>query len=456
MRRPVLLVLLIAAFILGSPTWSRECQYAFVVDPCEKRVVILPVGGIDEAYQVRLDEGPAADHEPRGVALASVPGWDAFHAFVTQGHYLHIIDYELSNSDATIDDVRTIDLAGDLSLPPLELAGLYAADPVEINGENRYFLYLVGTEPGPYEWPWFVVFEQQELLTGTGPYHGLWYAERISTDPGRAVDIAGGAAQDGDHFQEAFASVVSFGDYGFVQRFYRITVEDGVGFGAWLDPWNDEGTTFSGGEPDSLGLDYDSLGLEAHGVFQTSSVVSDLHTGESSCDLVGDPTDVAIWGPDSWGGYVHFVTVSNGAGAGTLLGYDEGVCPYSDYGPPELAPDALGITVHSRPLSLDLSSDTSDSTWVYTANASGDVTAVQLSVVADESGATLTIADQFHVDTEGCPSAVVFRDPAHAECVTGKLGDPRPTPDCPSPKYCVVYPTDPQCLFNLCAKPKIN
>ena len=58
------------------------------------------------------------------------------------------------------------------------------------------------------------------------------------------------------------------------------------------------------------------------------------------------------------------------------------------------------------------------------------------------------------MDTEGCPTDIVIRDPAYNGCVRGKMGDPGPPPDdvnCPTTKYCKLNPTDPLCLTTLCA-----
>lgn len=458
MRRLEVLVVLIAAFVLVSPAWS-QCQYAHVVDPCEKRVIILATDNFEDAYQVHLDEGPAAAYEPRGVALASAPDAAMFRAFVTQGPYLRIVDYSLSNTDGTITDIRTVDLVEDLSLPPVELTGIYAADPIVFNDETYYFLYIVGTEPGPPRKPWLVIFEQEGLLSETAPFQGLVYAGQIGADDGRGIDIAAGASLYGGAEQVAYASVLSDVDYEVIQRFYKITWNSSQGFDISLAPWNSEAIPFAGSEPESLGLDHESLGIEAYGVFQTSSVVSTLSSGDASCDLVGDPTDVGIWGPDAWGGYVQFVTVSNEGGNGKLLGYDGSVCPYSGYDPLEPAPGALEATLAARPLSLALTSDTAGTLWAYTANASGYVAAVQVSIVEDQTGDTVEFLAQEGVFTEGCPADIVFRDAAYGECVRGKMGGPGPPPEepedeCPTTKYCKLFPNDPLCRVDLCANDK--
>lgn len=454
MRRLSLVILLLTVFILATPARSQDvCQYAHVVDPCNKRLVILPVGDFSGAYQVWLNEGPAADYEPRGLALSTLPDYEESWAFIGQGPYLHVISYWRSNDDGTIGIFDTIDLAADLpwGLPAIEITGLYAADPIEINGETYYLLYVVGNKPGPVPEPWVMVFDQDELLYGSyEPEPLLLVAFQLGEIGGTAVDVAVGATTDGGHRQEGFVSVLGAD---FTHRYYRLILEDGVGLYFTLDPWNEEDVLwFDGIEPDSLGLDFDSLGLEAHGVFQTSSVVTDLYTGESSCDLLDYPTDVAIWGPDSWGGYVHFVTAVGGGQTGTLLGYAEGVCPYRSYKPKMIDPDALVRTTEARPLSLALSSDTSDSPWVYTANASGSVGAFQVTIVADETGATIGVDSMEEVITEGCPASVTIRNPAYTACVTGGMGDPRP-PSCPTPKYCVDNPDSPICIGDLCASP---
>jgi hypothetical protein len=444
---------LLTVFALAAPSWSQDqCQYAHVVDPCNKRVVILPVGDFSGAYQVWLHDGPAADYEPRGLALSTLPDFEEFWAYIGQGPYLHRLSYWMSHEDGTITNFDTIDLAAELpfGLSAMEITGLYAADPIMINGETRYLLYAVGNKPGPVPEPWVMIFDQDELSHWPNSSNLLWAAFQIGEIGGTAVDVAVGATTDGGHRQEGFVSVLGAD---FTHRYYKIILEDGVGPYFALDPWNEEDVLwFDGSEPGSLGLDFDSLGLEAHGVFQTSQVVSDLYTGEASCDLVDDPTDVAIWGPDSWGGYVHFVTGSAGGRTGTLLGYPEGGCPYRRYQPNQIDPDALVRPTEARPLSLALSSDTSASLWLYTANASGSVGAFQISIVANETGASIGVGGTEVVITEGCPSSVAIRDPAYTACVSGGMGDPRP-PSCGTPKYCEDNPDAPECIGDLCAKP---
>jgi hypothetical protein len=270
-----------------------------------------------------------------------------------------------------------------------------------------------------------------------------------------------GATLDGGHEQVAFASVLrANGDL--VQQFHTITFEDGVGVDVELESWNEEGVTFDGIEPDALGLDFKEPGLEAYGVFPTSSVVQDLQTGGQSCELTpGDLTDVAIWGPDSAldHDYMHFSAMSNGDAIGFLFGYPEGVCPYSD--PPVIRPGALLYPIGSRPLALALSSRSGNPFWLYTANASGSVTALELLAHHDdEDGDSVTIVSYVDLPLDGCPSAIVFRDEQLEVCMqqnyTDPPGPPPRDPDDPqepTTKYCKLNPDDPSCIVSPKPKP---
>ena len=462
MRRLQTAVLLVAVLIMTSPTWPEDdiCHYVHVLDRCGKRVVIMPTGDIEEAHLVALDEGPAAVYGPGGLALATVPGWEQFWAFATQGPYLHVIDYSNYYEDPAkaVKPIRTMGLVEDLGWPEVHLTGVAAGDAITINGKTIYPLYVVGYVPGAITHPYVMIFDQEAVLDGplllNKVLMAAGYLDHLDDSGGTAIDVTVGATLDGGHKQVAFASVLS-GSGLLVQQFHTITVEDGVGMRTEIEPWNDEGVLFAGSEPDAIGLDYESLGLDASGVFQTSSTVGDLETGAQSCELgPGDLTDVATWGPDPAlaNQYMQFATASNGSEVGILLGYPEGVCPYSD--PPVIRPGALVLPIGSRPLALSLSSRTSNPFWLYTANASGTVTARELFVYSDPTnGDSIAVIGQFNKPLEGCPSAIVFRDEALGECMAQFYGDPpgpRPDPDDPddpTTKYCRDNPDDPACEF---------
>lgn len=461
MRRLGTVLSLFATFFLIAPAWPQEpCQYAHVVDRCDKRMAILPTGSETEAHFVTLNEGPAAAYEPGGVALATVPGWDQFHAFVPQGPYLHVIDYlyYYPDDDPDISPRATLDLVEDLNWTAVHLTGVAAGGPLTINNKTHYPLYVVGYTLGTTPHPYVMILDQQALLDGqfsrSKAVIDAGYLDHLDGSGGIAIDVAVGATLDDGHRQVAYASVLR-GDGDYVQQFHTITLEDGVDLSMELDPWNDEGLVFLGFEPDALGLDYDSLGQDAFGVFPTSSVEHDLDENIQSCELgPGDLTDVAVWGPDPalQNVYMHFATTSNEIFAGVVLGYPEGVCPYSN--PPQIRPGALVLPIDPRPLALALSSRTANPFWLYTANASGSVTALELQLFHDpENGDSIAPIGLFQRPLDGCPSAIVFRDPALEACMVQYYGDPPgPRPD----DYCDENPFDQWCLTQLKEKPGLH
>lgn len=467
MSRLVTTVLPIAILVLlVSPSWAQEetCQYAHVLDRCGKRLVILPTGETDGAHGVALDEGPAADYEPGGVALATAPDWNRFHAFVTQGPFLHVIDYEwyFEEEERDILPLRTLDLVEDLGWTPIHFTGVAAGPALVVNGETYYPLYVVGYVPGPITHPYVMIFDQEVLIDGPLTPNkvllGAAYLDHLDDSGGVAIDVAAGASTEGGHKQVAYASVLSGTGIDLVQQFHTITIEDGVGFGTHYEPWNEEGVSFSGIEPDAIGVDYESLGLDAYGVFQTSSVVTDLEDGSASCEMgPGDLTDVATWGPDAGlaNQYMQFAIASNGDGnVGILLGYPQGVCPYMD--PPLINPGSLVQPIGSRPLAMALSSRTGNPFWLYTANASGGVTALELFTFHHPlDGDSVGLVTQFDLALEGCPSAIAFRDETLEACMEQYQGGPGPDhedDDCPTTKYCKLFPNDPLCTVSLCDK----
>jgi len=430
MRRPHAVIFSLVFFAMLAPAGAQSpCQFAQVVDPCGKRIVLLPLGSAVDSFVVALDSGPAADHEPSDAEFTTVPEWGMFHAFVSQGPFLHVLDYEAYETGVQISPVRTINIDEDLYLPHIEIAGLAAAEPIVLNGQTVYPLYAVGTEPGPPRRPW------------------------LGTVDGRAIDISAGASLDGGHAQEAFASVLNDVVIFNYQRFYRITWQDGVGFGEFLDAWNCEDLPFTGIAEESLGLDFDSTGTQSYGVLQTSSAVSDLHTGIGSCDLWGDPTDIEIWGPDDGLNqpYVHFVTAPTANGPDLVLGFPQGGCPFTGYYPLETAPGALVESVGEMPLALALSSDTRRAVWIYIANQEGSVSVVGAYITQNPSDEdVIHFVGDFEIELGGCPSAISIRDESFYFCPEMLFDDPPgPRPD----DFCDMYPTDPWCLPNLNKKP---
>ena len=363
MCRITAVVLCVVAVTISIPARSEApCQYAHVIDPCAKKAFVLNAGETEATCFVTLDQGPAGAYEPRAVDHATLPRQGAFCSFVSQGPFLRVISpyyIDLSGYDPEVGlgPTGTVDLAAELGLAGIELAGLHAAGPAEIDGRTRYLLYAAATLRGATDQPWIVVFDQELLAPAAfDPANSLWAAIPLcpagSACEGQAIDVAAGARLP-DGSQELFVSLLVPVEGQPVQRFLRVVFQASGAHEVSLDPWNDEGLPFDGSEPGALGLEYESLGLTAHGVFQTSSVVSDLHDGSRSCELgPGDPTDVAVWGPGAEldDAYVQFVTVSSGSEEGSLFGYPESVCPVTGQDPagndPE-APARVGADGHA-------------------------------------------------------------------------------------------------------------
>ena len=467
MRRLEAVILLTAVLVLVSPAWSDSvCQYAHVVDPCGKKVFVLDAGETEPTCFVALDEGPPGEYEPRGVDHATLPGENDFWSFVSQGPFLQVLHPEFIWGDeqetiAGILPSRTVDLEADLGLAGIELAGLHAARPVVVNSQVRYFLYAAGTRVGETTEPWLVVFDQQELLTDGefDPTATLRFATPLCPgEPdceGTAVDVVVSVPLPGGS-QEVHVSVLAQVDGQTVQQFRKVVIQESGSYTVSLEPWNDEGVAFDGSAPHALGLDYESQGLQPYGVFQTSSVVADLLDGETSCDLVIEPTDVEVWGPDTAldDPYVRFVSATNPYGVDTLYGFPEGGCPFSEYVPLTVAPGALVHVTGEEPLALALSSDTDRQPWIYTANGSGGVSAVRVEIGDDPvEGDTIELLEQLEIELGGCPSAISFRDDRFKDCIIWLSPD---IPDPPGPRppdECEPGDIDPWCLHEFGEKP---
>lgn len=429
----VLVVLTIFGALSARPVAAAECQYAHVVDPCSKALLILGVEPPSLEHGIPLGQDEVGQCEPGGVDFSTVPGYAADYSFVTQGWFLRVI------RQTAAEPWRTLDLRGIAGLSDLWLLNLEAAAPIPLEGENRYPLYAVGARSGQ---PWLVVFDQGALLAETLDPAALVLASGpVCVDgvdcAGVGVDVAVSGSLDGDGSQEAYASVLNItGGLGY-QRFYRVDLHADATFDVVFDFWNEEGEPFSASAPLALGVDYDGGGLQPFGIFQTSSVVADLDDRTASCALPGDPTDVAVWGPDSdlKHPYFHFVTSSDPSGPDLLLGFPAGGCPYDDGG-------YLVLPVGGLPHAVAVSSDTSTTPWVFTANKEQGISAVHLSI-SSEGGVDLVevLGDSVpHIDLEGCPARLSIRDEAYTSCPF-LYGEPKP------PKVdCLVDPDDPRCV----------
>jgi len=212
---------------------------------------------------------------------------------------------------------------------------------------------------------------------------------------------------------------------------------DGV-FRVALDPWNDEGVPYDGLGHRSTGLDYDETGQRPFGLFKNLGVVTDLQDGTATCPIVGDATDIEVWGPGTNGPAlrIHFVT-SLTAGGDVLLGFPEGECPDGDG-------DDIEIPVGDFPRALAIESSDEGEIWIYTANKDHGISAVLVRIDADGS---LTQQQTIDIPFGGCPSDVTFRDPALDSCTAfddqsnpSEPGGPDPPDPCPPGS------TDPACI----------
>lgn len=430
----VVLTFAASVSLAERPLEPLECQYVHVVDPCQKKLFVFDVEPPQIQHGISLDGGDAGAFDPGGIDFATVPEYGADFSFVTQGWFLRVIDQTEDTPQRTVDLRDLPDLSDFWSL------NVDAATPVLINSENRYPLYVVGGRAGE---PWLAILDQEVLLAETLDPSALVLASGpLCLDGaecvGGAMDIATSGFLLGAGIQEAYASVFNVVDGLAYQQFYRVDLQVDFTFNVVLEPWNDEGEPFSASAPLALGVDYDGDGLQPFGVFQTSSVVADLTNGDSSCPLPGDPTDVAVWGPGSGldNPFFHFVTSSDPGGPGLLLGFPAGECP-SD------SEEFLTLQVGGLPHALGLSSDTSSTPWVYTANKEHGISAVHLWISPDGSiGDRIRILDDSVLDLpfEGCPARLSIRDEGVIDCADFPVGEPKP------PKVdCDVDPDDPRC-----------
>jgi hypothetical protein len=432
-----LLVVATSGSLAEKPIEPLACQYVQVVDPCAKTLEIFSVDGAYHQHSIPLDEDEAGAYAPGVVDFATVPEFDANHSYVTQGPFLRVIDQQANLP------WRTVDLREIPGLSDFWPLNLDAASAVPIEFVPHYPLYLVG---GRGAEPWLVVLDQQALLAETLEPSSLVLASGpVCVDgiecEGAVMDIAtSGFLVGGGGIQVAYASVLNWTGGTATQRFYRIDFYADPAFGVSLDPWNDEGLPYSGSYPTTLGVDYDGNGVQPFGVFQSSAVVADLISGETSCELPGDPTDVAVWGPNSDMEYplFHFVTSAVSSEPGRLLGFPAGGCPDDSEG-------FLELEVAGLPQAVAVSSSASLKPWVFTANGEQGISAIHLSLTsAGPLGDQIRVLDdsEFAVPLEeGCPARLSIRDAEVLACAEFPLGEPK------SPKVdCDEDPDDPRCV----------
>jgi hypothetical protein len=209
-----------------------------------------------------------------------------------------------------------------------------------------------------------------------------------------------------------------------------------------LDPWNDEGVVFAGAAHRSIGLDFDRTGLVPFGLFQTTARDSNLLTGEDSCVLAGDPTDVEVWGPGSSQDTYQFVT-SRDASGDHLLVFPLDRCPTSG------ASKTLTLPTGDYPRGIGIGSDTEDRLWVYTANKNHGITAVEIEL----TGSGPSVLQTLDIPFAGCPMDIAFRDASITVCNAfedqpdGAEPGQSPGIDDPAdPEQCPPDSTDPNCI----------
>lgn len=441
------LVLVLSMACLVSPLLAvdpddppTDCRYLHVVDPCQGELLVFDRGESIERHSIPLSSGPPGIYEPNGVDFATVPENRATFSFVTQGPYLRVIDHN------RLQPWRTIDVDLQLGVDGMYMTKIEAGPAVDIDGETAYPLYITGrlTHPG-YSEPVVVVLDQEALLADELNLSQVLIATvPVCTDGieclGTGLDIAVGAAlSGGDVRQQAYVSVLNMPSDGTKRhRFYRIDWgTDGV-FQVGLNPVNDEGVPFDGLGHRSIGLDYDESGQRPFGVFKTLGVVSDLLDGTATCPIVGDATDIEVWGPGTDGpaSRIHFVT-SLAAGGDVLLAFPEGECPDGDG-------DDLEIPVGDFPRALAIESSDEGEIWIYTANKDHGISAIRIRIGADGS---LTLEETIDIPFGGCPSDVTFRDPDLDTCDPFDIEPGNSEPDGPEPPDpCPPGSTDPACI----------
>ena len=450
MRCTRFLVLVLSMACVVSPLFAadpnlppRDCRYVHVVDPCQGDLLIFNRGEAFTRYHIPLTDGIYGPFEPDGVDFATTPSERANYSFVTQGPFLRIIDHRLDQP------WRSVDVELDLDVPGLYMTKIEAGAAIDVGGETVYPLYIAGrlVHPG-YTEPVVVVLDQQALLASPLNLSQVLIATvPICLDGaecrGTALDVAVGAAlSGGDVRQQAYVSVMDIPGGIRRHRFYRVDWGTDGAFRVGLDPWNDEGVPYDGLGHRSTGLDFDESGQRPFGLFKTLGVVTDLLDGTRTCPIVGDATDIEVWGPGTDGpsSRVHFVT-SLAAGGDVLLAFPEGECPDGDG-------DDLEIPVGDFPRALAIESSDEGEIWVYTANKDHGVSAARIRIDADGS---LTLEGTLDIPFGGCPSDVTFRDSDLLTCDAFR-GDPDQEPGGPDPPPdpCPPGSTDPACIEEDC------
>jgi hypothetical protein len=233
------------------------------------------------------------------------------------------------------------------------------------NHSTQYALYAVGywsdaTGAHPYYW----VLDQRALLDeeSTDPVlidHGsLCVGGADCRGPGVSVEVFSPSGDAAD--QRAYVAYLEnpIGGSSFEQKMLRLT-RGAAPTGPWavsLDAWNEEGVAFDAQTYPNIGMEFNRVSGEGHGLFATSQQVVNMETGTRSCVLPGTPVDVSSWAldPEVYVSYpqtsFQFVSIQ-GATSSSVIGFPEGECP--DLGQPTsisypIGHEPVGSVIHQR------------------------------------------------------------------------------------------------------------
>ena len=452
----IVLVFAIAVSLVSmSGVLADGCRFVHMIDPDNHWVQVFPVGSTIEFDRYDLRDG--GSNELTDIAFTTVPVSNESVSFVTQGHYLRLIDH---NNEGLIGTIDVGELTG---LENLTLEGVAAAERMNVSlpgggEEDQYALYLAGGASGK---PYYIVLDQEAVLDGAPESEMLIASGELCVDGlacrGAVVDIAVGSTSKNAGDQFAFVSVLGWDEQNNrQQQFFRVDREGGADgpFSVTLEPWQ-RGVTWGGTRHRSLGVDISSDGDLVAGVFQTEGEWRDLESGSSSCILDGEPTDIVFWGPgtDPSSKLMQFVTYDDDEGstlaASTWMTCADPSDPLSDV---RFAP--------GRATAVILSSRSETRFWVYTAGRDDAVQGFEYEIVQEgEEGhewALHRLGDVKLADPDDCePEGKAIRlaigavDPTFASCPNTPICPKKPAPPIP----CCLDPQDPDPICDDCIPP---
>lgn len=379
----VVAVVTVACFVSMAGSLADGCQFVHMIDPDACGVQVFPVGSRAEFEWFDLRDG--GSNRPSAIDFTRVEEFSSNVSFVTQGHYLRVINHHPG------EPIGTIDVGALVGLKQLALKGVAAAEAVEIQladgtRQLQYALYLAGNQSGT---PYFIVLDQEAILSGASDEEILIATGELCADngscAGTAVDIAVGSSSGNAADQVAFASVLGWGKNGEnQQQFLRIDRGSGPEgpFDVTLKPWQ-RGAAWAGTRARYMGVDVARDGDLAAGVFQTEGETRDLESGALSCFLDGALTDIALWGPRKDLGlpWMQFVTYDQDGDS--LLGVSPWKeCPSSGG---SLSDEALAP---GRVTTVRLSSRSATRFWAYTAGLDSSVVGIEYELAKSKIGGT--------------------------------------------------------------------